>query len=76
MLSGLGYCLPLKHLAMEAGRVYDQPWDAIKHVGCVCDPGYRGPDCSQQECPSIVDPLGKYRTDKVLMYMALTIMCV
>lgn len=53
-----GYCIPLKNLASEAGRVYDKPWDAIKHVGCVCDSGYRGPDCSQQECPSQKDPLG------------------
>lgn len=27
-------------------------WDSIKHMGCYCDQGYRGPDCSLKECPS------------------------
>merc|ERR1712146_762742 len=31
---------------------YTDPWDADKHVGCICDLGYRGPDCSLQECPT------------------------
>jgi hypothetical protein len=29
----------------------------MKHVGCVCDLGYRGPDCSLEECPSGPDVL-------------------
>lgn len=29
----------------------------MKHVGCVCDLGFRGPDCSLQECPSGTDIL-------------------
>lgn len=29
-------------------------------MGCYCDQGYRGPDCSQKECPSGVDPLQGY----------------
>merc|ERR1712216_469168 len=32
-------------------------WDANKHVGCVCDLGARGPDCSLEECPSGSDVL-------------------
>ncbi|GMF53104.1 unnamed protein product [Phytophthora fragariaefolia] len=32
-------------------------WDAIKHMGCYCDQGYRGPDCSLKECPSGDDVL-------------------
>ncbi|RLN94466.1 hypothetical protein BBJ28_00005384 [Nothophytophthora sp. Chile5] len=32
-------------------------WDAIKHMGCYCDQGYRGPDCSLKECPSGADVL-------------------
>lgn len=36
----------------------------MKHVGCVCDLGYRGPDCSMQECPSGADVLtGKGNTE-------------
>ena len=52
-----GECYTQKQLAVEAGRVYSTPWDANKQVGCVCDAGYRGYDCSQIECPSGPDPL-------------------
>jgi hypothetical protein len=55
-----GTCWPEKHLASKAGRVYDAPWDAMKHVGCLCDAGFRGPACDQQECPSGADPLSGY----------------
>jgi hypothetical protein len=55
-----GTCWPEKHLASKAGRVYEAPWDAMKHVGCLCDAGYRGPACDQQECPSGADPLSGY----------------
>lgn len=55
-----GTCWPEKHLASKAGRIYDEPWDAMKHVGCLCDAGYRGPACDQQECPSGADPLSGY----------------
>jgi len=55
-----GTCWPEKHLANKAGRLYTTAWDALKHVGCYCDKGYRGPDCSQQECPSGTDPLHGY----------------
>ncbi|KAJ1430673.1 hypothetical protein B484DRAFT_395810, partial [Ochromonadaceae sp. CCMP2298] len=41
-------------------RVYDTPWDALKHVGCMCDKGFRGPACESQECPSGPDPLNGY----------------
>jgi hypothetical protein len=58
--NGKGYCLPEKYLAELAGRTYLHVWDALKSVGCVCDQGYRGPDCSLQECPSGPDPLGGY----------------
>lgn len=52
-----GVCFTQQQLAMEAGRVYSRPWDALKHVGCVCDLGRRGPDCSLIECPSGKDVL-------------------
>eukprot|EP01031_Cornospumella_fuschlensis_P031117 gene31117-37607_t len=47
-----GICYTTRQLAEDAGRVYETPWDADKHVGCVCDVGFRGPDCSLRECPS------------------------
>ena len=55
-----GTCWPEKHLADKAGRTYDAPWDAMKHVGCLCDAGYRGPACDFHECPSGSDPLDGY----------------
>jgi len=56
--NGRGICYTQKQLADEAGTQYETPWDAMKHVGCVCDLGFRGPDCSLQECPSGEDVLG------------------
>ena len=55
-----GVCFTEQQLATEAGKTYDTPWDATKHVGCICDIGRRGPDCSQIECPSGTDPLKGY----------------
>jgi len=55
-----GTCWPEKHLADKAGRTYNEPWDSLKHVGCLCDAGYRGPACDFQECPSGSDPLDGY----------------
>ena len=56
--SGKGVCMTLEALADSFGATYSAPWDAKKHVGCKCDIGYRGPDCSLKECPSGDDVLG------------------
>ena len=56
--SGRGICMTESSLASTHGATYTAPWDAMKHVGCKCDIGYRGPDCSLKECPSGVDVLG------------------
>jgi hypothetical protein len=53
--SDAGVCFTQKQLAAEASRTYTTPWDATKQVGCVCDLGRRGPDCSL--CKSSVDLL-------------------
>eukprot|EP00605_Chrysophyceae_sp_TOSAG23-4_P002761 GSChrysophyteH1.ASY1.ANO1.3045.1 assembled CDS len=55
--SGHGECYTAKQLADEAGMVYDTPWDANKHTGCVCDAGYRGYKCHLRECPSGADTM-------------------
>lgn len=55
--NGRGACYTLRFLAELAGYTYSAPWDASKEVGCLCDKGYRGPACDQQECPSGPDPL-------------------
>ena len=47
--NGRGICYTAKQLASNAVTTYSTPWDAMKHVGCVCDLGYRGPDCSLRE---------------------------
>ena len=55
--SGHGECYTAKQLADDAGATYSTPWDADKHVGCVCDAGYRGFMCHHIECPSGPDTL-------------------
>ena len=44
--SGHGVCKSQEEMAHAAGTTYTLPWDAKKAFGCVCDLGYRGPDCS------------------------------
>jgi len=67
--SGHGVCQDESHFFTDAGvTTYAQsttsvedsylgPFDAYKQMGCKCDKGYRGPDCSLIECPSGTDPL-------------------
>ena len=55
-----GYCMTQQELADDAKRKYSTPWDSSKIVGCVCDLGFRGADCSQVECPSGPDVIGGY----------------
>lgn len=61
--SDAGVCFTQKQLAIEADRTYSTPWDAEKQVGCVCDLGRRGPDCSLFECPSGADVLKGYGSE-------------
>ena len=55
--SGSGVCFTEQQLATEASRTYSTPWDAQMQLGCICDLGRRGPDCSLLECPSGADVL-------------------
>jgi hypothetical protein len=62
--SGHGVCQELRRFASdasdelsEANIVYTDAYDARKEMGCSCDAGFRGPDCSLIECPSGEDPL-------------------
>ncbi|TMW69031.1 hypothetical protein Poli38472_001187 [Pythium oligandrum] len=68
-----GICLTLAAIIAAApettvpGTYHPGPytaWDAIKHMGCYCDQGYRGPDCSLKECPSGPDVLLAYGKDE------------
>jgi hypothetical protein len=65
--NGRGICLTLKAIfaqrpdvgGVAPAKTY-APWDGEKHMGCFCDLGYRGPDCSLKECPSGADVLLSY----------------
>merc|ERR1719486_1742589 len=65
--SGHGVCQSLEKFAsdykpydttQDVTAEYDTAWDAKYQYGCKCDDGFRGPDCSEIECPSTKDPLG------------------
>jgi hypothetical protein len=37
---------------------YNSAFDKSQSMGCVCDKGHSGPDCSLTDCPSSADPMG------------------
>jgi len=69
--SGNGICVTQKVMAEMANVILTSPantdndgqalytlnWDAEAQQGCWCDYGFRGIDCSQIECPSMIDPI-------------------
>jgi len=48
---------------LDKGYYFDAV-DGNKQMGCKCDNGYRGPDCSLIECPSGSDPLNTLYTEE------------
>jgi len=55
--SGHGTCESISDLASaEFGNIYAL-WDADVTMGCACDAGYNGADCSLRSCKYGVDPL-------------------
>lgn len=55
--SGHGVCKTIKQLASaDHGNVYEL-WDRDATMGCECDAGYYGADCSLRQCKYGVDPL-------------------
>ena len=55
--SGHGVCKTIQQLAnSDNGNIYEL-WDKRSTMGCECDSGYFGPDCSQRKCKYGVDPL-------------------
>lgn len=55
--SGHGVCKSISQLATaDHGNVY-KLWDKDATMGCDCDFGYYGPDCSLRECKHGIDPL-------------------
>jgi hypothetical protein len=57
--SGHGTCQTISEIANnDFGNIY-KLWDESISMGCVCDGGYSGADCSQRECKVGVDPYYK-----------------
>eukprot|EP00984_Skeletonema_dohrnii_P000629 scaffold195_cov118-Skeletonema_dohrnii-CCMP3373.AAC.1 len=55
--SGHGTCMTIEQLAfLDHGNSYDL-WDKHSTMGCKCDPGYAGADCSERTCVHGIDPL-------------------
>merc|ERR1711937_78246 len=55
--SGHGTCEHVSTLAAnDFDNMYDL-WDAELTMGCACDPGYSGADCSSKDCKYGIDPL-------------------
>lgn len=55
--SGRGQCVSKRELANSMyGNQYAM-WDKDSLMGCKCDPGHTGVDCSEKTCPVGVDPL-------------------
>lgn len=55
--SGHGTCQTIAEVAaLDSNNIY-RLWDADSTMGCVCDSGYEGADCSERKCKYGVDPL-------------------
>ena len=65
--SGNGQCLSLRE---ETNGAYAL-WDADSTLGCSCDAGWSGMDCSQPQCPMGDDPL----TPGLPLLVSLTCSC-
>jgi len=55
--SGHGTCQTIAQLAQDEGGNSYKLWDRDSTMGCSCDAGYYGPDCSLRNCKYGVDPL-------------------
>lgn len=57
--SGHGTCETIAEIAArDFGNIY-KLWDESLTMGCACDGGYTGPDCSQRKCKYGIDPYYK-----------------
>ena len=55
--SGHGVCKSIRQLAYADNYNFYELWDKDSTMGCACDGGYYGPDCSLRRCKFGVDPL-------------------
>lgn len=69
--NGNGKCLTIQNYAStsrssnSSAFIYNKIWDAMKVMGCVCDIGFTGYDCSQRICPKGDDPLTTGQVNEV-----------
>ena len=63
--SGHGVCKTIKEISRDDYNNSYLLWDEESTMGCVCDPGFEGPDCSKAMCKFGADPL--YYDDEVNM---------
>lgn len=57
MCSGHGTCETVKEIAARDFSNIYKLWDEDSTMGCVCDAGYSGADCSERVCKFGADPL-------------------
>jgi len=55
--SGHGVCKTKRQLAWADNENVYNLWDKDATMGCECDSGYYGADCSQRQCKYGIDPL-------------------
>jgi hypothetical protein len=55
--SGHGVCKTKKQLAWADNQNVYKLWDKDSTMGCECDSGYTGADCSERVCKYGIDPL-------------------
>jgi len=55
--SGHGVCKTIRQLAEADNDNIYELWDKHSTMGCECDAGFFGPDCSLRECKFGIDPL-------------------
>jgi len=55
--SGHGTCETIKELAAQDNNNIYNLWDEYATMGCNCDAGFSGPDCSEKQCKYGFDPL-------------------
>jgi hypothetical protein len=71
--SGHGTCETIAELAADDFSNVYALWDADKTMGCKCDSGYSGADCSSRSCKVGIDPLYIHQTTARVQTTSVTV---